>query len=73
MIKIDMIEIASTKIKITIMAIKILEAAEGLRLNALTTAYPKTAMTIDGPKTEIIMIEIIRNVSAHCIFLQPLY
>lgn len=61
-----MIEIASTKMSMTIMPIKIFEAAEGLRLNALMTEYPKTAMTIDGPKTEINMIEMIRNVSAHC-------
>jgi hypothetical protein len=48
------------------MPIKIFDAADGLRLKARMTAYPSTAMTIDGPKTEIIMMEMIKSVSAHC-------
>jgi hypothetical protein len=66
-IKIAMIEMASTKISITTIPIKIFDAAEGLRLKALMTEYPKTAMTIDGPKTAINMIETISKVSANCI------
>jgi len=46
--------------------IKILDAAEGLRLKALITAYPKTEITIDGPKTAINIIDTINKVSAHC-------
>jgi hypothetical protein len=37
-----------------------------LRLNALITAYPRTEMTIDGPKTAISIIDTINKVSAHC-------
>ena len=72
MIKIATIEITSTNKSMTSMPIKILEAADGLRLKALITAYPKTAMTIDGPKTAINMIETIKSVSAHCI-LEPAF
>ncbi len=61
-----MIEIASTKISMITIPIKILDAAEGLRLNALITAYPRTEMTIDGPKTAISIIDTINKVSAHC-------
>ena len=56
----------------TTMPIKIFDAADGLRLSALMTAYPKTAITMDGPKTAISMIETISIVSAHCMFLHPL-
>ena len=64
-----MIDITSTKISMITMPIKIFDAADGLRLRALMTAYPKTAITIDGPRTEINMIETINRVSAHCIFI----
>ncbi len=59
------IEIASTNTSIMAIPIKILEAAEGFRLKALITAYPKIAMTIDGPITAINITVKIRNVSAN--------
>ncbi len=47
---------------------KILDDADGLRLNALMTAYPKTAMTTDGPITMINKDVKINQVSANIDF-----
>jgi hypothetical protein len=48
--------IASAKIKARIIEIKILGAAEGFLPNALTAAYPTTAITADGPAVAISII-----------------
>ena len=58
-------EIASTKTSMIAMPMKILDAADGLRLKALMTAYPRTAMTTDGPMTAMNMTVIMINVSAN--------
>src|ERR1041385_236920 len=44
---------------------KIFEDADGLRLKALMTAYPSTAITTDGPMTAMNMTVKIKNVSAN--------
>ncbi len=56
---------ASAKIIMITMPMKILDAADGLRLNALMTAYPKMAITTDGPITAMNMTVIMTNVSAN--------
>ena len=71
-IKIATIAIASTKISKITMPIKILEAADGFLASALITAWPKKAMTKDGPMTAINIIPRMINVSASIYFYSPL-
>jgi hypothetical protein len=70
-INIDTIEMASTKTSIIAMPINIFEAAEGFRLKALITEYPRTAITIDGPSTAINMTVRIIKVSANIFPFDP--
>lgn len=59
-----MIEIASTNTSMIAMPIKILDAADGLRLSAIITAYPRTEITTEGPSTAMNITIKIMNVSA---------
>ena len=69
MIRIDTIDIASTKTNMIAMPKKIFDAADGLRLSALITAEPRTDMTTDGPITAMNMTMRMMNVSASIIAL----